>query len=142
MDVYELAKREGDPDFEKIREKMREYALTLPEAAQQILKENYKVFIGEYDRFAALVRKKDKEPEKPVEPPKVDPAVAKKILASKEVSKAQAVVEKPGVGSPDADPGMEQRKQVAAIRKTAKSGEPGAIQRLAYFHMYGRLPDF
>jgi hypothetical protein len=139
MDVYEFEKRKSDSDFEEIRSRMREYALALPAEAQEILNSNHKVFLKEFDRFAETVRK---ERSKPAEPPKVDPAVAARILQSKEVSKAQAVVEKPGVASPDADPGIEQRKRLAVVRREAKDGRPGATQRLAYFHMYGELPDF
>ena len=137
-DVYEYGRRQRDEDFEEVRTAMREYSLALPPEEQEILASNHRIFNREYDRFAAQVRKAKQPPPTP----QVDPEVAKKILKSKEANKANAVIEKPGVGSPEVDPNINKRKQLAAIHRDAKAGKHDAITKLAYYAMYNELPDF
>ena len=139
IDEYEYQKRRSEPEFQDVLTRMREYSLGLPEEAQLILQTNHKVFLREYDRFLDTTRKERSATE---EITKVTPAVAKKILQSKEVAKAQAVIEKPGVATPEVDPSIELRKRITAIHRDAKAGKPGAIQQLAYYAMYDKLPEF
>jgi len=138
LDKYEFEKRKSDPDFEDVRGRMREYALTLPAEAQEILSNNHKVFNQEYDRIAEGVRKKKESP--PPAPSKIAPEVAKKILQAKEVVKSNAVVERAGVGSPDADPSIQARKQLSALRRQAKEGDRNALEALTFHAMFGELP--
>lgn len=135
---YEIQKRR-DP---KVISHLREWAMdNLTPEQIQILDSNPKVFMTEYDRIAAEVKKASEPPPPP--PPKVDPKVKEQILKAKEVSKERAAVEKPGVKK-DVSPESVDKKRIKQLERIMREGRPGEADRAAeelayiqYFKSYG-----
>jgi len=129
---YELAKRR-DPE---VLRNLGEWAMdNLTQEGYEILDSNPKVFMEEYDRAVERM----KVPVVPATPEpetsKVDPKVEEKLLQAKEVAKARAAVEKPGV-KVDVDPLAAGKKRVKFLERVMREGNRGqqddAADELAY----------
>ena len=117
--IFELERRKMDPDFENVREAMRNWALTLPVTMQHQLDSNVVVFNREYDRIAEKLRApKTKAPLTltPKDEKKVD-----KIIQTKEAAKQNARVEQPGSTS-EISADRARQNRVRELKKQMKSG--------------------
>ena len=103
--LYEVHRRQADPDYDVVMAELRTYAMSLPFEAAQLIDSDPNVFLSEYDRFAQQVRSKPKEPtEETAEAPKKKtkkepPEEVKKKLAYRESVKDKSKVTKPGTAT-------------------------------------------
>ena len=150
-DVIGYQLRINEPDFAKVTEAMQEWVVTLPYDQQILVRKSHGIFNQTYDRFKSILQQQS-APAAPTAPnpaaasntqaSTVDPKTAKAILETKEIRKAQAAVEQPGMASPDVDAEVKLRKQLTLLKKGMKEGKPGAAERLAFYHLNGSLPDW
>ena len=132
---FEIAKRR-DP---QVLIQLREWAMdNLTQEQIQILDNNPKVYIKEYDRIVQEMT----PPPAPPPKEKVDSKVKEKILKSKEVVKERAAVEKPGV-KVEQDPNAATKKRVKYLQRVMREGTPGQaddaaleLAELLYFKPY------
>ena len=115
---YELIKRRAEPDYGAVMESLREFALTLPPDAVKILDSDPTVFLTEYDRVAANLRKKEVKPE-PV-PTKADAKDVEKQLAAKESAKTRAAVVQPGTMTEPEDANKAAAKKIKELERNMR----------------------
>ena len=124
--LYEVYRRQSEPDYDAVMGELRTYAMALPLEAQRLIDSDPNVFITEYDRIAGQVRSKQKETheeseEAPKKKAKKESAEeVRKKLAYRESVKEKSQVTKPGTPKePVSDVKkweMRERELVRAIR--------------------------
>lgn len=128
--VFELERRKMDPDFENVREAMRNWAMTLPVTMQHQLDSNVVVFNREYDRVAAKLREPKTRP-----PLNLTPAQTKtvdKVIQAKERAKEAGRIEAPGSTS-ELNPDRARQTKVRDLKKAMKQGGRGSDAAAAEF---------